>query len=418
MRPGGAGHGHDAEMAGVTMTRGLRSYHDLLAQPGAAGLVGWGLVARMPIGMIGLAQVLLMRGSGESYADAGLVAAGGSLAYAVGAPVAGRLVDRRRPFSVLIGYGVIFPAALALLVVLVVADAPLWSLVVASMLSGASQPPVAPTVRMLWSSLVSPRHHSAAFAFEATAQELLFITGPLVVGVLTAAFSPSAGVIAAGVVSAVGVAGFVMTGPVRDRLPAPHEHGRHGHPLSTLAPPMVRRIVAFSIGYGLAFGAVEVAMPAFAEAHGGRALGSVCLAAWSAGSLIGGVLAAGHRPADPLRSLRMISMLFAVLLLLPLLAGSVWAMAMIMLIAGLPIAPSFALTYGMVQHTARPGTQAEVFGWLSTAIVVGFAGGAALGGSLITRSGTSASILLGVAGALVAVAVVMLPRPAMAGPAG
>jgi predicted MFS family arabinose efflux permease len=405
-------------MAGVTMTRGLRSYHDLLAQPGAAGLVGWGLVARMPIGMIGLAQVLLMRGSGESYADAGLVAAGGSLAYAVGAPVAGRLVDRRRPFSVLIGYGVIFPAALALLVVLVAADAPLWLLVVASMLSGASQPPVAPTVRMLWSSLVSPRHHSAAFAFEATAQELLFITGPLVVGVLTAAFSPSAGVIAAGVVSAVGVAGFVMTGPVRDRLPAPHEHGRHGHPLSTLAPPMVRRIVAFSIGYGLAFGAVEVAMPAFAEAHGGRALGSVCLAAWSAGSLIGGVLAAGHRPADPLRSLRMISMLFAVLLLLPLLAGSVWAMAMIMLIAGLPIAPSFALTYGMVQHTARPGTQAEVFGWLSTAIVVGFAGGAALGGSLITRSGTSASILLGVAGALVAVAVVMLPRPAMAGPAG
>jgi predicted MFS family arabinose efflux permease len=418
MRPGGAGHGHDAEMAGVTMTRGLRSYHDLLAQPGAAGLVGWGLVARMPIGMIGLAQVLLMRGSGESYADAGLVAAGGSLAYAVGAPVAGRLVDRRRPFSVLIGYGVIFPAALALLVVLVAADAPLWLLVVASMLSGASQPPVAPTVRMLWSSLVSPRHHSAAFAFEATAQELLFITGPLVVGVLTAAFSPSAGVIAAGVVSAVGVAGFVMTGPVRDRLPAPHEHGRHGHPLSTLAPPMVRRIVAFSIGYGLAFGAVEVAMPAFAEAHGGRALGSVCLAAWSAGSLIGGVLAAGHRPADPLRSLRMISMLFAVLLLLPLLAGSVWAMAMIMLIAGLPIAPSFALTYGMVQHTARPGTQAEVFGWLSTAIGVGFAGGAALGGSLITRSGTSASILLGVAGALVAVAVVMLPRPAMAGPAG
>jgi predicted MFS family arabinose efflux permease len=53
-----------------------------------------------------------------------------------------------------------------------------------------------------------------------------------------------------------------------------------------------------------------------------------------------------------------------------------------------------------------------VFGWLSTAIVVGIAAGAALGGSLITRSGTNASILLGVVGALAAVAVVMLPRPA------
>jgi predicted MFS family arabinose efflux permease len=99
-------------------------------------------------------------------------------------------------------------------------------------------------------------------------------------------------------------------------------------------------------------------------------------------------------------------------LLLPLLAGSVWMMSVFMLIAGLPIAPSFALTYGMVQHTARPGTQAEVFGWLSTAIVVGIAAGAAFGGSLITRSGTNASILLGVVGALAAVAVVMLPRPA------
>src|SRR4029078_11487494 len=128
--------------------------------------------------------------------------------------------------------------------------------------------------------------------FEATAQELLFITGPLVVGILTAAFSPSAGVIAAGVISIVGIAGVVMTGPVRHYLPESREHARRGHPLSTLAPPMVRRIVAFSVGYGLAFGAVEVAMPAFAEAHRGRELGSICLAAWSAGSLIGGLLAA------------------------------------------------------------------------------------------------------------------------------
>src|SRR4029078_3133092 len=114
-----------------------------------------------------------------------------------------------------------------------------------------------PTVRMLWPSLVRSSHHSAAFAFEATGQELLFITGPLVVGVLTAAFSPSAGVIAAGVISIVGIAGFVMTGPVRHYLLKPREHARRGHPLSTLAAPMARRLVAFSRGYGLGLGAIE-----------------------------------------------------------------------------------------------------------------------------------------------------------------
>src|SRR3954451_21606303 len=111
----------------MTVTRGLRSYRDLLAQPGAAGLVAWGLLARMPIGMIGLAQVLLMRGSGESYADAGLVAAGGAVGAAGGGPVAGRLIDRRRQFVVLVASGVVYPAALALLVVLATSDAPLWS---------------------------------------------------------------------------------------------------------------------------------------------------------------------------------------------------------------------------------------------------------------------------------------------------
>ncbi|MDX6524047.1 MAG: hypothetical protein QOI17_1560, partial [Gaiellales bacterium] len=131
--------------------------------------------------------------------------------------------------------------------------------------------------------------------------------------------------------------------------------------------------------------------------------------AWSAGSLIGGLLAAGHRPADPQRRLRLISALFAAALVLPLLAGSVPAMAAIMLVVGLPIAPSFALTYGMVQAAALPGTQAEVFGWLSTAVVVGIALGASLGGSLITHSGTEASLLLGIAGAVVAAAVCALP---------
>jgi predicted MFS family arabinose efflux permease len=210
------------------------------------------------------------------------------------------------------------------------------------------------------------------------------------------------------------VLGFAASGPVRGHRPRRTDEHAHRHLLSALSPPLVRRIVAISAAYGLAFGAVEVAMPAFAEGHGGRALGSICLAAWSGGSLIGGLLAAGHRPADPQRRLRLTSTLFALALLLPLLAGSVPAMAAIMLLVGLPIAPSFALAYGMVQGAALPGTQAEVFGWLSTAVVVGIALGTSLGGSLITHSGTSASLLLGVAGAAVAAGVSALPpsRPA------
>jgi predicted MFS family arabinose efflux permease len=66
----------------------------------------------------------------------------------------------------------------------------------------------------------------------------------------------------------------------------------------------------------------------------------------------------------------------------------------------------------MVQNAARPRTEAEVFGWLSTAIVVGYAAGAGIGGSLISHSGPQASIVLGMCG--IAVSTLMAPRGELA----
>lgn len=394
-------------MAGTTVTRGLRSYGDLLSHRGVRPLVGWSLVARTPIGMAALAEVLLVRGSGRSYADAGIVSAAGAVAVAFGAPVAGRLVDRRRPAFVLAAYGTAYTAALLVLVLLAQEHAPLALLAIAAGCAGATQPPVAPTVRTLWPVIVGADLHAAAFALEATLQEVFFVAGPLLVGILTGLVSSSAGVLGAALIGAIGVTGFIMSPAVRGLRREPHPG--HGRRLAALGPSLVRRIVVFTACYGLTFGAVEVAMPAFAEQHGGRSLGGICLAAWSAGSLAGGLLAAGHRPSDPRRRLRIVSACFAAVLLPPLVAGSLPVMTIVMFIAGLPIAPSFALTYGMVQRTAAPGTQAEVFGWLTTAVVIGVAIGTAAGGALITHFSPQASIALGICGCLAATAVAALP---------
>ena len=86
-------------------------------------------------------------------------------------------------------------------------------------------------------------------------------------------------------------------------------------------------------------------------------------------------------------------------------------MVVAMFIAGLPIAPSFAVTYGLVERSALPNTQAEVFGWISTAITMGVALGTAGGGSLISHSGSTASIMLGICGAAIACGIALLPRP-------
>ena len=254
--------------------------------------------------------------------------------------------------------------------------------------------------------LPRPELRTTAFALEATIQEVIFVAGPLVVAVLAATISSSAGIVAAAIACMAGTLGFTWTPAVRARRPD-RSHDRTGHRLlEALVPWGVRRVLLLGLAYGVAFGAAEVSMPAFAEAHGGRSLGGIALAAFSGGSLIGGILAGAASSSGGLnRRLQAISAAFALVLVLPLLAGSMPQMVVIMLIAGLPIAPSVAIAYNLIERAAVAGTQAEVFGWLSTAVTSGIAVGTAAGGSLIAHTGVHAALMLGICGAALGCAI-------------
>lgn len=394
------------------VSRSVQGYRELLSGSETRRVIAWGLVARMPMGMLALGLVLLVRGAGGSYAAAGAISAANALAIALAAPIGGRLVDRYGPARVLAVYGALHPAALIAMVALAWADTSIWAVGAAATLAGFVYPPVGSAVRVLWSSLAPHEPlRSKAFALEATLQELVFVAGPLVVGVLTALLTSSAGMVGTAAISIVGVFGFTALAVVRS-APAGEHHHEDSHFLRALRPPTVRQIVIFSLGYGITFGAVEVALPAFAEGHGGRELGALALAAWSCGSLVGGFLAGLLPPGDPMRRLRIASVIFLGVLVLPMLAPSMPVMMATMFVVGLPIAPSFAITYAMVQEAAMRGTQAEVFGWLTTSTVVGVAAGAAAGGWLITHVSVDASFMLAIAGTVAAVAVARLRAPA------
>ncbi|MDX6593733.1 MAG: hypothetical protein QOJ13_2929 [Gaiellales bacterium] len=393
------------------MARSVQGYRELLSASETRRVMAWGLFARLPMGMLALGLVFLVRGAGGSYAAAGAISAANALTSALGAPIGGRLLDRYGPSRVLAVYGVLHPVALMAMVVIVWADMSIWALAIAATIAGFVFPPIGSAVRVLW-PVLAPREplRTKAFALEATLQELVFVAGPLVVGVLTALLTSTSGIIGTAVISLVGVLGFAALGVIRS-LPYGEHHHEDSHLLRALRPPTIRRIVIFSLGYGLTFGAVEVALPAFAEGHGGRELGGLALAAWSSGSLVGGFIAGMLPPGDPHRRLQLASTVFLAALVLPLFAESMPLMMAVMFVVGIPIAPSFAITYSMVGDAALRGTQAEVFGWLTTSTVVGVAAGAAAGGYLITHVSVDASFLLGIGGTLAAVAVARAPRP-------
>ena len=63
---------------------GLARYRELFGRPHAAGLVGWSLVGRLPLGMTALALLFLLRGEGYSYGAAGIGVASYTVAVGVG----------------------------------------------------------------------------------------------------------------------------------------------------------------------------------------------------------------------------------------------------------------------------------------------------------------------------------------------
>ena len=66
--------------------------------------------------------------------------------------------------------------------------------------------PATPVARALWPVLLpDPDARAAMYSLEATVQELVFIVGPALAGAVAALASPSAAVLAAGVVAVAGV---------------------------------------------------------------------------------------------------------------------------------------------------------------------------------------------------------------------
>jgi MFS family permease len=407
-----------ALVSSLSPTSGLGRYAALFRAPSVSQVVVAGLLGRLPLGMVPLSMVLLVRGAGHSYAVVGGVVAALSVASALAAPFVGRLVDRVGQARVLTPLAFVFPASLALLVLFAHRHAPVLLLVMLAAAAGCTMPPIGACIRTLWPSML-PAHglRETAYALEAWMQEFAFVLGPVLVGGIAALTSASIAMLFAGALGLVGTLWFSLTPPVQ----AAHGHqgavtrSRRG----ALGSPGVRTVILACIALGCAFGVVEVTMPAFAEVHATRAEGGFALACFASGSLIGGIWS-GTRAAPRRPELRFALMLAAlgIGLLPPLLAPSVPVICALLVLAGIPIAPAFASSYGLVDRLAVPGTTTEAFSWLSTAIVTGISLGTAVGGIVIEHGGPTWSLALAAPSALAAAAVVWGLRASLAAATG
>ena len=385
----------------------MRSYLTVWRLPSAPVLLLSGCAGRLPSSMVPLALLLMVQEQTGSYAVAGGVSATYGIATALVAPVLGRLADRRSPRGVLLAQSALYPLLLTLAAVVVLVGSPVWALLAAAGAVGASTPLVSGTVRALWSR-VDPRVRPTAYALDATATELVFVAGPSLVAVLALVASPSIALAVAGVLGVAGALGIATSAAMRAWVPAPA--GRR--PLfATVTTPGMPRILLSGTALMLGIGALEVAVPAFADAAGAPGMSGLLLAVWALGSAGGGLWFGARMISATLPRQYRWGLLGVTVGLAPLAAvSSPWLLGVLLFLGGTAIAPTLTVQSSLVGSIAPASATTEAFTWLSTVSFGASAIGAAVGGALIeTEFGVAGALVLATMAGALAVLVTLLP---------
>jgi MFS family permease len=392
-------------------------YASILRTPGVALVVLATLLGRLPIGISGLAILLYVREVSGSFAVAGVSTGALALGSALGAPLQGRLVDRR-------GAGMLLPLAslhgAGLLAVWLAgaADAAPALLVGFSFFTGTTVPPLSSVLRSRWPYLLADRPElvAGAFALDSVAIEFIFVVGPLLTTAVVAMVGAQYALILSAACVVIGT--VLVLGGLRGRPgPEPSIEGRGAFGLGALVDPGMRTLVLASLPVGFALGSLEVAVPAFAEAEGSAALAGVLLAVWSIGSGLAGLAwgAAAGRFSPRAAHLRF-AWLLPVAMAPLVLASSPLAMGGLVLLAGLPIAPLIASSNQLINRVAPAGTATEAFTWPLTALLGGASLGAAAGGAVVEGSSWTSAVLVSVGVAALGAIVVASRQPTLARP--
>ena len=378
-------------------------YKDILGVPSVPRLIVAAIVGRMPVGMGALALFLLVRGSGGSYAIAGLAVSAATIGTSFGSPVLGRLIDRQGQTRVLVLSMLSQVAALLALAVL----APSGGILLFGLciMYGFSNPPLAASMRAGWSTLFTDRRQlTQAFSLDSTAQEVIWILGPLLAATIAGAIDPRATLVVMAAFSVIGVTWFATSEQSRTWRSA---HVGERHLLGPLAASPVRRVLASILGLAFAWGALELAIAAYADSmhHSAGPL----LAVWAVGSVIGGLLFALRRwPQTPQRMLGLLLLFNLAGFLVLMLAQTPWQLGVLLVVTGIANAPVIATLYVLIESLAPRGTVTEAFTWVSTTFTVGIGAGAASAGIISDAIEPRAAFWLAVVGGAGAVLAVVV----------
>jgi len=377
----------------------VSSYANLLKTPGVARIIAAQLTARFPSGMLSLAYLLHVERILDSYGAAGLVLAAASVGQAVAGPLTSRWMGVWSMRKVLVLTMIVCACSIASMAFLVL---PVWGYMIIALIGGLSTPPIQPAVRTIYPKMVNSKQLTPLFSLDASAQEIIWVAGPVITTFVAVQISTTTAIVLAGVLLIGGGLWFILS-PEVGRVRIPRSKRRFG---VVLKKPAV--LLSTITGFLLigACSAVEASVVATFGDHGAES--GIILAIFALGSLVGG-LSLGHLPVGPWAMARR---MFAVFVGMALALASLqfWWLAIALLVAGIGIAPALAVMFAIVSATVKFSDTAEAYGWVGTGQLIGAAIGSAIAGFLIDANGPVGGFIIAAAFAFVGFLVPLLLR--------
>ncbi|MGW4378255.1 MFS transporter [Kitasatospora sp. NPDC004531] len=398
------------------MSSSTSSYWAVLRAPGAARLFGAALIGRLSYGTVSLSLLLAVAATTGSYPRAGWVMAVFSTVSVLLFPFRAGLVDRHGPRRVLppmaAGYAL---ALLALAAATWRSGTPYPVLLGLAAAAGVCAPPLGPVTRAQWSRLLTePELRRRAYSLDTVAEELLYVTGPLLAGILASAARPAVGLLLSAALAFGGTLALAASVP---RFPAAADASNSPSPESGSATrellSRARQPLAAAAGAGAGLGAFALLAVVFAGRHGRDADVAWVEAALAAGSAIGGLAlgAVNWRTAAGNR-LTVLTAVLGTALALAALAPSLPVLAVIAAFAGLAVAPTLTTAYLLTDEIAPPEQRTRAGAWVNTAFNAGGSASTAIVGPLTERLPLALCLLLAATPPLAALLAAPTWRPA------
>lgn len=388
-------------MSGLEMTPKTMSSPTLLGELGKS-YYPISMLGRLPFAMTVVGVFTLVVSVTGSYSDAGLTSATVGVGTAIFGPILGIAADKYGQRSVLLASMLVHGLALVAVTALTYAHVHVASLVACAFIIGASAPQMAAMSRARLMTVIATRLPSTirsktlnkVMSIESMADELVFVFGPVAVGVLAPAVGPWSPVVVAAVITVVCVTAFALH--KTSTLVAPiSSNSKSGEvvPSASVREVFRPRIVVLALGMfcaGWFFGSMYTGLTSFMDDRGLGESTGVVYAALGAGSAVLAlavvVFPAGFKFAYRWLGFALVGVAGAVFV--PFVT-EIWQMVVVLIVMGIGLGPVLVTLFSLASHRAPHGRSATVMTLLSSSVVVGQSISTALMGQIIDAHGTA-----------------------------